>query len=334
MVVIIKKNQEKQSLQALLDFIQNQGLQTAFTQGDNATLISVLGDTSKLDVDRLRSFPVVESVKKIGEPYKLASKKFHSQNTVVCVGDKKIGEDFCFIAGPCSIESERQMLEIAHAVKKAGADFLRGGAFKPRTSPYAFQGLQKEGLSYLLKAKQETGLPVVSEIVSAEHLDLFSEVDILQIGARNMQNFELLKAVGQTQKPVLLKRGLSATVEEWLLSAEYLLAEGNPNVILCERGIRTFETSARATLDITSLPVLKKLTHLPVIVDPSHAAGEQSFVEPLALASVGAGASGLMIETHNDPCSALCDGQQAVSLQGFEKIVQKSNAVLSALNGK
>ena len=330
MVIVVKNNQEK-SLAALAAWLESQGVKIQKIEGETASVIYVLGGANKLDSDRVRAFSAVESVRKISAPYRLASRKFRDENTVIPVGEKRIGEDFCVIAGPCSIESEEKTIELAKAVKKAGADFFRGGAFKPRTSPYTFQGLQKEGLSYLVKAKRETGLKLVSEIVSPEHLEWFDEVDVLQIGARNMQNFELLKAVGKTDKPILLKRGLSATVEEWLLSAEYILAEGNPNVVLCERGIRTFEPSARATLDFSSLPVLKRLTHLPVLVDPSHAAGDRELIEPLSLAGVAAGACGLMIEVHDEPTCALCDGQQAITPKALSDLIEKAKKIRAVI---
>lgn len=329
MIIVVKHQHEEKQFDNLVKWIKGQGLEVDISNGSHSTVLGLIGDTSKIDIDLVRSLDIVEDVKRIQEPYKCANRKFHPEDTIVEVGGFKFGGDnFQFIAGPCSIESEKQIVGIAEAVKAAGASFLRGGAFKPRTSPYAFQGLRENGLALLLKAKEETGMPIVTELMSVTHLDLFKDVDIIQIGARNMQNFELLKEVGKTKKPVLLKRGLANTVEEWLMSAEYVMSEGCKDVILCERGIRTFEPYTRNTLDLSAIPLLKELTHLPVIVDPSHASGLSRLVKPLSLASVGAGAHGLMIEVHNDPKHALCDGAQSITPEQFKDIVGSVDVML------
>ncbi|MBE5742429.1 MAG: 3-deoxy-7-phosphoheptulonate synthase [Clostridiales bacterium] len=335
MIIVVKRDCDQKQLDNLLKWIKNQGLGVTLSQGDSSVVLGLIGDTPKVDIDLIRSMEIVESVKRIQEPYKSANRKFHPEDTVIDVcGHKFGGDNFQIIAGPCSVESERQVIEIAKAVKKAGANLLRGGAFKPRTSPYAFQGLKGTGLELLQKAKEETGMPIVTEIMSASHIDLFEKVDVLQIGARNMQNFELLKAVGKLKKPILLKRGLANTIEEWLMSAEYIMAEGNKQVILCERGIRTFEPLTRNTLDLSAIPLLKELTHLPIIVDPSHASGLSRLVKPLSLASVGAGADGLMIEVHNDPKNALCDGAQSLRPEQFEEVVKGIDVMLPIVNKK
>ncbi len=329
MIIIVKKDCEKEQLDNLVGWVKKQGLNVDLSRGDHSTILGLVGDTSKIDIDLLRSLDIVENVKRIQEPFKLANRKFHPEDTVVSIGDAKIGGDnFAIIAGPCSVETEKQIVFVAEEVKKAGATLLRGGAFKPRTSPYSFQGLREQGLKLLLKAKEETGLPIVTEIMSVNHIDMFRDVDLIQIGARDMQNYELLKEVGKTGKPVLLKRGFCNTIEEWLMSAEYVMSEGSKDVILCERGIRTFEPYTRNTLDLSAIPVLKELTHLPVIVDPSHASGLARLVKPLSLASVGAGSDGLMIEVHNDPPHALCDGAQSVRPDQFEDIVRSVNVML------
>lgn len=333
MIIVVKKGSEKKQVDNLLKWISNQGLKVDISVGENSTVIGLVGDTSKIDIDLVHSMDIVETVKRIQEPYKCANRKFHPEDTIVDVGGHKFGGDnFQIIAGPCSIESEKQIIDIALAVKKAGANLLRGGAFKPRTSPYAFQGLKKDGLDLLLKAKKETGMPIVTELMSVRHIDLFGDVDLVQIGARNMQNFELLKEVGRMGKPVLLKRGLANTIEEWLMSAEYIMSEGCKDVILCERGIRTFETLTRNTLDLSAIPLLKELTHLPVIVDPSHASGLSRLVKPLSLASVGVGADGLMVEVHNDPPHALCDGAQSIRPEQFADIVTRIDVMLPLVN--
>ncbi len=335
MIIVVKQQHEEKQLDNLIKWIKNLGLEVDLSRGSHSTILGLIGDTSKVDIDLIRSLDIVENVKRIQEPFKCANRKFHPDDTIVEVGDAKFGGDnFSIIAGPCSIETESQIIEVAWAVKNAGAKVLRGGAFKPRTSPYSFQGLKSKGLDLLLKAKQETGMPIVTEIMSSSHLDLFSDVDIIQIGARNMQNFELLKEVGKTKKPVLLKRGLCSTIEEWLMSAEYLMSEGTKDIILCERGIRTFETYTRNTLDLSAIPLIKELTHLPVVVDPSHASGLSRLVKPLSLASVGSGADGLMIEVHNNPQCALCDGAQSLKPDEFSDVVKKVNVMLPLCNKK
>ena len=333
MIIVIKKGSEQKQVDNLLKWITMQGLKVDMSFGHNSTVIGLVGDTSKIDMDLVRSMEIVDKVTRIQEPYKCANRKFHPDDTVVEVGGHKFGGGaFQMIAGPCSVESEKQIVEIAMAVKKAGATVLRGGAFKPRTSPYAFQGLRESGLDLLLRAKEETGMPIVTEIMSVRHIDLFKDVDIVQIGARDMQNFELLKEVGKMDKPIMLKRGLANTIEEWLMSAEYIMSEGNKNIILCERGIRTFEPLTRNTLDLSAIPLLRELTHLPVIVDPSHASGLSRLVKPLSLASVGVGADGLMIEVHNDPSKALCDGAQSIKPEQFKDIVDNIDVMLPLVN--
>lgn len=333
MIIIVKKDHTEKELSHLIDWVKSQGLSVDVSTGANSTVLGLIGDTSKIDIDLVRSLDMVESVKRIQEPFKSANRKFHPEDTIVDVAGVKFGGDnFQIIAGPCSVETEKQIIEVATAVKAAGASMLRGGAFKPRTSPYSFQGLRETGIELLLKAKKETGLPIVTEIMSIRHIDLFRDVDLIQIGARDMQNFELLKEVGKTHKPVMLKRGLCNTIEEWLMSAEYIMSEGTHDIILCERGIRTFEPYTRNTLDLSAIPLLKELTHLPVIVDPSHASGIARLVKPLSLASVGAGAGGLMIEVHNDPQKALCDGAQSIKPDEFADIVQKIDVMLPLVN--
>lgn len=329
MIVIVKKNSDEKQLNNLISWIKGLGLEIYLSEGANSTVLGLIGDTSKVDIDLLHSLDIVETVKRIQEPYKNVNRKFHPEDTIVEVGGHKFGgKHFQIIAGPCSVESEAQIVAVAQACKAAGANFLRGGAFKPRTSPYAFQGLRNKGLDLLLKAKAETGMPIVTEIMSVRHIDLFGDVDIVQIGARNMQNFELLKEVGRMGKPVLLKRGLANTIEEWLMSAEYLMAEGLHEIILCERGIRTFEPYTRNTLDLSAVPIVKERTHLPIICDPSHASGLSRLVEPMSLASIGAGADGLMIEVHNDPPHALSDGAQSLRPEQFAAIVPKIKVML------
>ena len=332
MIVVIKKDQEQKQVQNLVNWIEGLGLKVHMSEGSNSTVIGLVGDTTKVDIDLIRTLDIVESVTRVQEPYKNANRKFHPEDTVVDVGGHKFGgKHFQIIAGPCSVESEKQIIEVAKAVQKAGATLLRGGAFKPRTSPYSFQGMGVNGLALLKKAKEETGMPIVTEIMSEEHIDDFEDVDVMQVGARNMQNFDLLKRLGKLRKPILLKRGIAATVEEWLMSAEYIMSEGNPNVILCERGIRTYETYTRNTLDLSAIPVLKERTHLPIIVDPSHALGISRFVKPMSLASVGAGADGLMIEVHNDPAHALCDGAQSIRPEQFKEVVDSLSVMLPAV---
>lgn len=332
MIVVIKKDQDKKQVDNLINWIKGLGLGVHLSEGENSTIIGLIGDTSKVDIGLIRTLDIVESVTRVQEPYKNANRKFHPQDTIINVGGHLFGGNhFQIIAGPCSVESERQIIEVAFAVKKAGASLLRGGAFKPRTSPYSFQGLGIDGLNLLKKAKEETGMPIVTEIMSEEHIDDFEGVDVIQVGARNMQNFDLLKRLGKLKTPILLKRGLAATIEEWLMSAEYIMSEGNPNVILCERGIRTYETYTRNTLDLSAIPVLKERTHLPVIVDPSHATGISRLVKPLSLASVGAGSDGLIIEVHNDPLHALCDGAQSLRPDQFEDVVKSIDLMLPAV---
>ena len=321
MIAVLKPGTTEQQIENLTTWLKNQGVDVHISHGSMHTVIGLVGDTSKIDADLVESLAIVDSVKRISEPFKSANRKFHPDDTVLPVGNTTVGgKDFTIMAGPCSVESEEQVMEIAKAVKAAGATMLRGGAFKPRTSPYDFQGLKADGIEILLKAKKETGLPVVTEIMNANHLPLFEEVDVIQVGARNMQNFELLKELGRTQKPVLLKRGLANTLKELLMSAEYIMAGGNENVILCERGIRTFETYTRNTLDLSAIPLLHELSHLPVIVDPSHATGVARLVKPMALAAVACGANGLMIEVHNDPAHALCDGAQSLTPEAFADV--------------
>ena len=329
MIIIIKQNHEQKQLDNLVKWVKQQGVDVDLSIGSHSTILGLVGDTSKIDIDLVRSLDIVDSVRRIQEPFKCANRKFHPDDTIVDINGHKFGgNNFQIIAGPCSIESEKQVVDIAKAVKEAGATILRGGAYKPRTSPYSFQGLKESGLKLLLKAKEETGMPIVTEIMSVSHIDQFWDVDIIQIGARNMQNFELLKEVGKMHKPVLLKRGLANTIEEWLMSAEYIMSEGTKDIILCERGIRTFEPYTRNTLDLSAIPLLKELTHLPVIVDPSHASGLSRLVKPLSLASVGAGAHGLMIEVHNDPVHALCDGAQSLKPEQFKEIVEQIDVML------
>lgn len=324
MIIVLKNGADKEKVEKLKGQLTDMGLGLHLSDGKNTSLIGLIGDTTEIDEEWLGALDVVEAVKRIKEPYKKANRDMHPEPTVVEIGGRKIGGgNFQVIAGPCSVETREQMTEVASDVKAAGAGFLRGGAFKPRTSPYSFQGLGNEGLKMLLEAKKATGLPIVTEIMSAEHLPLFEDVDVIQVGTRNMQNFQLLKELGKIRKPILLKRGMANTLEELLMSAEYIMAGGNENVILCERGIRTFETSMRNTLDISAIPMLKSKTHLPVIVDPSHAAGIRFMVEPLTMAAIAAGADGVMIEVHNNPEKALCDGKQSLTPEAFAQLMQK-----------
>ena len=328
MIIVLKKDPEKRQLDNLISWLRSMDFDINFSEGENTTVLGLIGDTSKLDIDLIRALDIVDVVKRIQEPYKSANRQFHPQDTVIDIGGVKIGGgNFQIIAGPCSVESREQISEVAAAVKDAGACLFRGGAFKPRTSPYAFQGLRSEGIKLLMEAKKATGLPIVTEVMDPSHLPLFEDVDVIQVGARNMQNFELLKELGTLKKPILLKRGLSNTLREFLMSAEYIMSGGNENIILCERGIRTFETATRNTLDLAAIPLLKSKTHLPVIVDPSHATGIADLVEPMALAATAAGADGLMIEVHNDPPHALCDGAQSLTPEAFRSLVEKVNAL-------
>ena len=329
MVIILKDNPDKTQLENLTQWLKSMNLDIRFTEGESTTIMGLIGDTSALDIDLLHALDIVQAVKRIQEPYKNANRKFHPHDTIIDVAGNKIGGgNFQIIAGPCSVESRDQVCQIAKDVKAAGAGLYRGGAFKPRTSPYAFQGMREEGISLLMEAKKESGLPIVTEVMDISHLHLFEDVDIIQVGARNMQNFELLKELGTLDKPILLKRGLSSTLKEFLMSAEYIMAGGNDKVILCERGIRTFETATRNTLDLASIPLLKEKTHLPVIVDPSHATGIASLVKPMAMAAAAAGADGLMIEVHNDPAHALCDGAQSLTPAQFADVVEAVKLIL------
>lgn len=333
MIIVVKSTATKEdSLLFKNKLEQEYGVKVNEWTGVESTVLGLIGDTTKIDIDYISAQDIVESVKRVQEPYKKANRKFHPDNTVISFdGGQKIGDgSLCIMAGPCSVESEEQLNGIAEKVKKSGATFLRGGAFKPRTSPYAFQGLKAEGLDLLKEARRVTGLPIVTEIMRVSHIDMFENVDIIQVGARNMQNFELLKELGKIDKPILLKRGLAATIEEFLMSAEYIMAGGNDKVILCERGIRTYETATRNTLDISAVPVLRKLTHLPIIVDPSHASGKSWLVEPLAMAAVAAGVDGLMIEVHNDPPHALSDGAQSLTPEQFDLVARRVFAMKKA----
>ncbi len=333
MVVILKDNAEKKKVKNLTDWLENQGLAVHSVEGEYQTILGLIGDTSKVDIDLIQGLDIVSNVKRISEPYKAANRKFHPDDTVIEVGDgiKIGGGNFQYFAGPCSVESREQIIDIAKDVKASGANILRGGAFKPRTSPYAFQGMRAEGLKLLLEAKKITGMPIVTEIMDASHIDLFEDVDIIQVGARNMQNFELLKELGKIDKPIFLKRGLAGTLQELLMSAEYIMAQGNEKVILCERGIRTFETATRNTLDLSAVPMLKEMSHLPVVVDPSHASGIARLVKPMAFAAAACGADGLMIEVHNNPAKALCDGPQALTPDQFDEVTKGVDRILKAV---
>ncbi len=322
MIILLKNNPQQTQVDELMSLLKNFNVEVKEIQGEQTAILGLIGDTTTIDISLLKALEVVLDVKRVSQPYKAANRKFHPEDTIVDVSGTKIGgDDFAVIAGPCSVETEEQVLEVANAVKKSGAKFLRGGAFKPRTSPYAFQGLKAEGLELLLLAKKETGLPIVSEIMQLGHLDLFADVDVIQVGARNMQNFELLKELGRCNKTILLKRGLANTLEEFLMSAEYIMAGGNNDVILCERGIRTFEPMTRNTLDLSAVPLLKRYSHLPVVVDPSHATGIPWLVKPLSLAAVVSGADGVMIEVHNNPKKALCDGAQSLIPEQFDDVM-------------
>jgi len=332
MIVVLKNDPNEQQLQGLLNWLRDKGIETHSSEGASHQVIGLVGDTSQIDIDLIEALDIVESVKRVQEPYKKANRKFNPEDTVITVGNTKIGGgSLTLMAGPCSVESEEQMIEVARAVKASGATVLRGGAFKPRTSPYSFQGMGTDGLRLLKTAGEAVGLPIVSEIMDAAQLPYFEDVDIIQVGARNMQNFNLLKELGKQEKPVMLKRGLSSTYEEWLMSAEYVMAGGNEKVILCERGIRTFETFTRNSLDISAVPVLKRLTHLPIIVDPSHATGKAALVPPLAKAAVASGADGLIIEVHNDPEHALCDGPQSLRPEVFDHLTKHLFAIHSLI---
>jgi len=336
MIVIMKPQATARQTDEVMQMLITSGMQVQMNRGTQCTVLGVLGDTTQVDQDSVELCPGVERVMRVQEPYKKANRKFHPENSVIEVGGVKVGgEALALIAGPCSVENEAQICGIAKDVQASGANLLRGGAFKPRTSPYAFQGMEWEALELLDKAREQTGMPVVSEMMNPQHMELFCDmVDVIQIGARNMQNFDLLKQVGHTRKPVLLKRGLSATIEEWLMSAEYIMAAGNPNVILCERGIRTFETFTRNTLDLSAIPAVKRLSHLPVVVDPSHASGMSWMVEPLALAAIAAGADGLIIEVHDNPAKALCDGPQSITPAQYDALVKKISGLAGLMGRK
>ncbi|MCR5049209.1 MAG: 3-deoxy-7-phosphoheptulonate synthase [Saccharofermentans sp.] len=332
MIAVLKETATEQQIVNLVNWFESQGLKVNRSQGDFVTILGLIGDTTKIDIDLLRGLDIIDNVMRISEPFKKANRKFHPEDSIVDIGGVKIGGgNFAVMAGPCSVESEEQIIETAKAVKAAGATLLRGGAYKPRTSPYDFQGLHEEGIRLLIKAREITGLPIVSEIMSPDQIPVFEDVDCLQVGARNMQNFDLLKAIGKTNKPVLLKRGLSATIKEWLMSAEYIMSEGNPNVILCERGIRTYETYTRNTFDVSAISALKELTHLPVVGDPSHATGKVSLIKPMAMATVVSGADGLEIEVHNCPKKALSDAAQQLTPEqfvGVMKDIEKARSIL------
>lgn len=328
MIAVLKHGTTPQQTEHLVNWLKNMGMDVHISEGKEVTVLGLVGDTSRIDIELLNSLEIVSSVKRISEPFKQANRKFHPNDTIVEIGNVRIGGGyFAMIAGPCSVESEEQIIEVANAVKESGADILRGGAFKPRTSPYAFQGLKDEGIRLLLEAKKATGLPIITEIMNIRTIDLFEDVDIIQVGARNMQNFDLLQELGKTKKPILLKRGLANTLQELLMSAEYIMSEGNENIILCERGIRTYETYTRNTLDLSAIPVLHELTHLPVIVDPSHATGRASLVPSMASAAVAAGADGIMVEVHNNPACAMCDGAQSLTPAQFHEVNHRVRSI-------
>lgn len=332
MITVLKNGATAEQRDKLIKWFEQQGLKVNVSVGEFQTVLGLVGDTTQIDDELVGSLEIVETIKRISEPYKRVNRKFHPDDSVIDVNGVKIGGgNFAIIAGPCSVESKEQIIEVARGVQDGGASMLRGGAFKPRTSPYDFQGMKAEGIELLEEAKADTGMPLVSEIMNANHLHLFENIDVVQIGARNMQNFELLKAVGKTDKTVLLKRGLANTLKELLMSAEYIMAEGNENVILCERGIRTFETYTRNTLDLSAVPALKELTHLPVVIDPSHATGIARMVEPMAMAAAAAGADGLMIEVHNNPAAALCDGKQSLTPEQFARVAEKVRRIREAM---
>ena len=332
MIAILKPGTTPAQTDHLVSWLKAMNLDVHISHGEEVTILGLVGDTTRVDIDLLKSLEMVDTVKRVSEPFKQANRKFHPMDTIIEVGNARIGGGyFAMIAGPCSVESEAQIVEVAQAVKASGANLLRGGAFKPRTSPYAFQGMGAEGIRLLLKAKEATGLPIVTEIMNISTLDLFADVDVIQVGARNMQNFDLLKELGKTKKPILLKRGLANTIQELLMSAEYIMSEGNEKVILCERGIRTFETATRNTLDLSAVAVLHNLTHLPVVVDPSHATGKAELVPPMAMAAAAAGADGIMVEVHNNPAAALCDGAQSLTPAQFDELnrrIQRLREVL------
>ena len=332
MIAVLKHGTTPSQRDHLVAWLKRMNLDVHISEGSSVTVLGLIGDTSRVDMELLGSLEIVQSVKRVSEPYKQVNRKFHPLDTVIEVGGAKIGGGhFAMIAGPCSVESEEQIIGVARAVRDAGATILRGGAYKPRTSPYAFQGLGTQGLDLLRAARAATGLPICTELMDLRHLDEFHDIDMIQIGARNMQNFDLLKEVGKTDKPILLKRGLSSTIQEWLMSAEYIMSEGNERIILCERGIRTYETATRNTLDLSCVPILHELTHLPVVVDPSHATGKARLVAPMSNAAVAAGADGLMIEVHNDPAHALCDGAQSLTPEKFAELAKQVRVLREAM---
>ena len=336
MIIVLKPRTTEENILRVENMVRARGLETHTVRGEELTIIGCIGDTVRVDPRLFEVDKSVEKVMHVQEPYKLANRAFHPEDTIVDVAGVKVGGGhMALIAGPCSVESEEQVIEIAKAAKESGANMLRGGAFKPRTSPYSFQGMGLAGLDILCKAREVTGLPIVTELMSAEYLDLFDEkVDLIQIGARNMQNFDLLKQLGKTKKPILLKRGLNATYEEWIMSAEYIMSSGNPNVILCERGVRTFESYTRNTLDLQAIPVIRRLSHLPIIVDPSHAGGKWWLVEPMSKAAVAAGADGLMIEVHNNPECALCDGGQSLKPAKYDTLFKEIRQIAEVVGKK
>ena len=332
MVVIIKHGVSQEKLNSFIVDIKAQGPDIHIVEGEHTTILGLVGDTSRIDINLINQMDIVDSVRRISEPFKVVNRKFHPENSIITVDGKvRVGQKFAVIAGPCSVESEEQIIEVAERVKKAGATMLRGGAFKPRTSPYAFRGLKSDGIELLLEAKKVTGLPIVTELTSLANIDLFNDVDVIQVGARNMQNFDMLQELGKTKKPILLKRGLANTLQELLMSAEYIMSEGNENIILCERGIRTYETYTRNTLDLSAIPVLHELSHLPVVIDPSHATGKASLVPSMAVAAAAAGADGIMVEVHNNPLCALCDGAQSLTPAQFAQLNQKVEKVREAV---
>ena len=332
MIAILKHGTTTTQREQLIAWLKRMNVDVHISEGAEDTVLGLIGDTSRVDMELLGSLDIVRSVKRVSEPYKQVNRKFHPLDSVIEVGNAKIGGGhFALIAGPCSVESEEQIISVARDVKAAGASILRGGAYKPRTSPYAFQGLGTQGLDLLRAAREATGLPICTELMDLRHLDEFHDIDMIQIGARNMQNFDLLKEVGKTDKPILLKRGLSSTIQEWLMSAEYIMSEGNEKIILCERGIRTYETATRNTLDLSCVPILHELSHLPVVVDPSHATGKAKLVTPMAVAAAASGADGLMIEVHNDPAHALCDGAQSLTPEKFAELAKKVGAIREAM---
>ena len=332
MIAILKHGTTPTQRDQLIAWLKRMNVDVHISEGAEDTVLGLIGDTSRVDMELLGSLDIVRSVKRVSEPYKQVNRKFHPLDSIIEVGNAKIGGgNFALIAGPCSVESEEQIISVARDVKAAGATILRGGAYKPRTSPYAFQGLGSLGLDLLRAAREATGLPICTELMDLRHLDEFHDIDMIQIGARNMQNFDLLKEVGKTDKPILLKRGLSSTIQEWLMSAEYIMSEGNEKIILCERGIRTYETATRNTLDLSCVPILHELSHLPVVVDPSHATGKAKLVAPMAVAAAASGADGLMIEVHNDPAHALCDGAQSLKPEQFAELARKVSAIREAM---